>query len=273
MRKPRYFGTVFYYKVIRAYRSGELTRGNIDEWETAYNGGNKPTKSFGTIQALDFVDGKRELLSSMCPVRDGDAYRAKLVMAKSESLARLDDREITATIRSYFAGHKVTTAVEKNLKAYADIKHEEFDYDLYIGFDVDDVNARSIVIAAFADITVESFKPSQVNVLECTKKNEKLPDLKVDKLPMTVVGMQVATRNGGVKTDLEMNACIKGDTIWTVLDDGTTYAFGNVPTAFLKKHGQTVFLQDGMLCKVVGTDYSGGHYSKMGWRVYADFWA
>lgn len=53
-RKPKWYDTRFACKVIDAYNEGSLTYDNIDEWETAYNGGIAPKPSLGTEQILDY---------------------------------------------------------------------------------------------------------------------------------------------------------------------------------------------------------------------------
>ena len=39
-------------KVIDAYKKGDLTLDNIDEWETEYNGGIKPNRPMGGKEIL-----------------------------------------------------------------------------------------------------------------------------------------------------------------------------------------------------------------------------
>ena len=46
-------------KVIDAYKKGDLTLDNIDEWETEYNGGikpNRPTNLYLSKATLEFAD-------------------------------------------------------------------------------------------------------------------------------------------------------------------------------------------------------------------------
>lgn len=53
-KKPRWWDSMFRVRVIEAYKKGELSFNNIDEWETAYNGGVKPRTSLGTREILKY---------------------------------------------------------------------------------------------------------------------------------------------------------------------------------------------------------------------------
>jgi len=52
-REPKWWGSNFSCKVIDAYNEGKLTYKNIEEWETKYNGGTKPS-NMGTKAILDY---------------------------------------------------------------------------------------------------------------------------------------------------------------------------------------------------------------------------
>lgn len=54
MKEPKYYNTIFCNNVRKAYNNKKLTLSNIDEWETAYNGGIKPEPSLGTREILDY---------------------------------------------------------------------------------------------------------------------------------------------------------------------------------------------------------------------------
>lgn len=45
---------MFRVKVIDAYKRGELTLDNIDEWNTAYNGGTPPRPNLSTDKILNY---------------------------------------------------------------------------------------------------------------------------------------------------------------------------------------------------------------------------
>lgn len=62
-RKPKYWDTQFRVKVIDAYNKGELTYDNLVEWETAYNGGIRPT-NLGTREILDYYRSHPEAITS-----------------------------------------------------------------------------------------------------------------------------------------------------------------------------------------------------------------
>lgn len=53
VRKPRYWGTSFASKVIKAYEKGELKLTAIKDWEIAYNDGIDPG-DMGTREILDY---------------------------------------------------------------------------------------------------------------------------------------------------------------------------------------------------------------------------
>ena len=63
-RKPKYWNTNFRNKVVDAYEKGELSFDNIDEWETEYNDGVKPTPSLGTKEILDYYVSHPEAVTS-----------------------------------------------------------------------------------------------------------------------------------------------------------------------------------------------------------------
>lgn len=52
-REPKWWGSTYSCQVIDAYNKGELTYKNIEEWETEYNGGFKPS-NMGTKGILDY---------------------------------------------------------------------------------------------------------------------------------------------------------------------------------------------------------------------------
>ena len=52
--KPKQWNTSFATKVIDAYKDGELTKNNIEEWEKDYNGGEVPNPPFATKKILDY---------------------------------------------------------------------------------------------------------------------------------------------------------------------------------------------------------------------------
>lgn len=54
MKKPYNYQTVFAANVIKAYRRGELTFDNIDEWNKEYNGGTAPNPAFNTREILEY---------------------------------------------------------------------------------------------------------------------------------------------------------------------------------------------------------------------------
>lgn len=53
-KQPKYWDTAFRVNVIDAYKNGELTFDNIDEWEKKYNGGIVPNPSLGTKEILTY---------------------------------------------------------------------------------------------------------------------------------------------------------------------------------------------------------------------------
>ena len=53
IKKPKFWNSMFTTKVIDAYKNGKLTMDNIDDWETEYNGGIKPT-NMGTKEILAY---------------------------------------------------------------------------------------------------------------------------------------------------------------------------------------------------------------------------
>lgn len=52
-REPKWWGSTYSCKVIDAYNKGKLTYKNMEEWETEYNGGFKPS-NMGTKEILDY---------------------------------------------------------------------------------------------------------------------------------------------------------------------------------------------------------------------------
>lgn len=52
-KQPKFWNSIFATKVIDAYKNGKLTMDNIDDWETEYNGGVKPT-NMGTREILTY---------------------------------------------------------------------------------------------------------------------------------------------------------------------------------------------------------------------------
>lgn len=52
-REPKWWGSAYSCKVIDAYNKGKLTYKNMEEWETEYNGGFKPS-NMGTKEILDY---------------------------------------------------------------------------------------------------------------------------------------------------------------------------------------------------------------------------
>lgn len=52
-REPKWWGSTYSCQVIDAYNKGELTYKNMEEWETEYNGGFKPS-NMGTKGILDY---------------------------------------------------------------------------------------------------------------------------------------------------------------------------------------------------------------------------
>ena len=54
LRAPKFWNTRFADNVIKDYEAGKLTFDNIEEWDTAYNGGGKPNPPFNTKEILDY---------------------------------------------------------------------------------------------------------------------------------------------------------------------------------------------------------------------------
>lgn len=79
-KAPKFWDSQFTCKVIDAYKSGDLTQGNIDEWETAYNDGRKPNPSLGTKEILKYhidtgKDPRNESLTEGSHVKEGDRVK------------------------------------------------------------------------------------------------------------------------------------------------------------------------------------------------------
>lgn len=73
-RVPKYWNSMFRVNVIDAYKKGQLTKQNIEEWETKYNGGVKPHPSLGTKEILDYYLAHPEVVESSDEVGQDDEY-------------------------------------------------------------------------------------------------------------------------------------------------------------------------------------------------------
>lgn len=55
-KKPKSWNSMFAVNVIKAYKSEELTKKNIPEWNKAYNGGIEPNPPFDTLDIINYYE-------------------------------------------------------------------------------------------------------------------------------------------------------------------------------------------------------------------------
>lgn len=98
-KAPKYWNSIFTTKVIDAYKSGKLNYDNIEDWETEYNDGVKPSLSLGTKAILDYY------------IKTGkDPRNVNESMNLNESTAS----DLVSKIKSKFKDAKVKSYVQRH---------------------------------------------------------------------------------------------------------------------------------------------------------------
>lgn len=184
--------------------------------------------------------------------------RSEIVRERTQALNELSDKELIATVVTYFDENS-TMPGEKDIKDRAAILLDEMEKGTVDGVTNE---IRRDMIEEFASLAVKEVKVQGTKAMNETKKNKDSEDLKASDLPMVLKNAQ-PTQVNNMTNVYELPVFIGGEGSVRI-DEGER--IGTVPEGFKKNHPN----MEGMRGTVIATDHSNGKFANMNYSLIID---